>query len=316
MAEETEKTPEEQLKEQYDHEPEPLHTPPAKETPEPPKTPRKHPAALVRLAMKHGATRDAIEQASQNDLLEWVEEQEIQRERDREQNLRQSEAQRVVQTQVSGSPAKPAEDEIDWGTDEDGRRIEEKDILPGLRNLIKRQQKELKELKGGFEETTKREQARASQIGRDRIEDGFAGLEDRYQQLFGSGTLADCTPAQQKCRIAVLKSLGIDTDNAPSQKLLSRKIAKEAAELNMIQDKEPEDESYAASANLPATQPNGKARITEKQFEDGTLTRVSNRVPKEEKGKKLAYKRVAEKMTELKMNDDYFNNFESDGMPE
>lgn len=317
MADEQEKTPEELLREQYDHEeaqPAQAKEPAA----EPPKTPRKHPASLVRLAMKYGATREAIEQTSTADLGEWIEEQTVLREREHESNLRQREAHQAVH-QPERTEA-PAGDDIDWGLDENGQPIRESEVLPGLRNVIKNQHKQIKELsplKDQFAELSKREQARSVQAARDRIEDGFASLDEKHQKLFGNGVLAECTQTEQKRRIAILSSLGIDLTNAPSAKVLANKLSQAADELFNL-SKEAVDTSYSSTIkpeSQPLRQPNG--RFTEKQFEDGALTRVSNRVHKEEKGKKLAVKKVAEEMRKQGMlTEEYFNNYESEGLPE
>lgn len=321
MAEEQEKSAEELLKEQYDHTPEPLHvTKPKEPVAEVPKTPRKHPASLVRLAMKYGASREEIEQASTGDLSEWIEEQEILREREREANFRNTETRRAVEQSAAPKTPVAEEDEIDWGTDETGQPIKESDILPGLRNVIKAQHKKIKDLsplKSELEELSKREQARSSQAARDRIEDGFASLDEKYQKLFGNGVLSECSQVEQKRRIAILSAIGVDLNNAPSAKVLANKIKQSADELFGLEQEEAKGASYADTALSSGEQPKKiNGRFTEKQFEEGTLSRTSQRQPKEEKGKKLAVKKVAEKMREMGMTDEYFNSYESDGLPE
>ena len=269
---------------------------------------------MVRLALKYGASREAIDHTTTGDLAEWIEEQEIIREQERDRGIRQ---QAVDQSRREPVEKPVNDDGIDWGLDEAGVPITEHSIHPPLAKVIKDQQKELRELRKALKTTTEREELRAKVSARERLDEMFVSLPEKLHGLFGSGPVEECTPEELSRRISILRAAGINHTDPPSSKVGARKIADALALFSQEKTAEPEPESpYDKSPEKLALQPNGKPRITPEQFKNGTLAKTTQRNDKEPKNRNSAARAVAEKMREMQLTEADFEAYEEDGMPE
>ncbi len=314
--------PAEKLAAQYDHESDlnEFDDVPAKKPAEvpasPPPTPRKHPASLRRLAIRLGASEDAINQTSTSDLADWIEEQQIVLERERDSHERSRAVQNFNRKQEEApAPVTPKEpDDLDVIEQFE----KESNLDPKLAAIFKKLVKENRESKEQVGSLKKQADDRVIASAEERIDDCFATLPDKYQKLFGNGTLAECTASERKRRGAAFIAAQIDARNPPSPKILAKKLMAEADELFSVAPDEPaEDSNGYASLEQPK---NGKAlngkRFTEEDFEQGTLARTTQRSSKPLKGKKAAVKAVSDKQRELGLTDQDFEAYEEDGMPE
>jgi len=295
----------------------------ALETPAgPPRTPRKHPQWLVRSAVRHGATQEQIEAASTNDLHDWVDLREAERERARE-DAERSRALNEAEIRQRQVPTKQEPE-----PDEDEALIAEVEKeVPGisgsLLKVLRKLSGEKKQLKSAIKEATEREAVRTKKDAETRIEDAFAVLPKEVRKFYGEGGVGDITPAQRKLRVSALVSNQINPLDPPSPAVLARKLEEYHAEMAQAFGAKPkeapkETNAYAEAAaemeeEKPAT--NGK-RFTEEQFKSGALAKTTQRVSREPKSRKTAYRAVAEQMREMNISDSDFDDYLADGLPE
>ncbi len=323
--------PAEKLAAQYDHESDltefddvPEKAKPVKATEvaasSPPPTPRKHPPSLMRRAMKLGAKKEDIELTSTGDLSDWIEEQEIILDQQRDYAMRSGAVDKFNQAQraapVEAAPVKEPDDlEILEQYEKDSQ------LDPKLANIFKKLIKENREAKEQVGALAKQADDRVVASAEERIDDCFATLPEKYQKLFGSGTLAECTPAERKRRGVAFIGASIDARNPPSPKILAKKLMAEADEVFSVPADEPETNGYEGlTAEKSAKKPNGTVlngkRPTIQDYEDGVLAKATHRSSKEPKTVKGAKRAVAEKMRELQLTDADFDQYEEDAMPD
>lgn len=269
-------------------------TPSGRQTPQPAKA--THNPRSVRLAEEFGISREEMADMEPAVLDEVVYRMSLQRARNNREAARDQDLERSTRPQAPTAPEpEPEADEIDWGEveEEDGtrRKRTEKDIDPGLANVVKNQQKALRELRQEIGEFKKADIQRRTQNFHDLLDKCFEALGSDYEPLLGKGDRTQIDEASKKRRMAVLASAGLDTskDNATT---ISKKI-EEAAKL--LFPSTPKTDSSYEDALKPA---NGARRISKEQWDEATLAKPTYREPKEPKGEKKALKNVAKKLAE------------------
>lgn len=285
----------------------------------------KHPAGLVRRALRFGAAQAAIDAASTDELDDWVERTEIEVEREREQAQRARSTDEAID-RTRTRPAAKAEPAVE--EDELGLGELEKELDPRVVKFLKAQTERLKAAEGELKQATEREKVRQQRTTEELYDAAFAGLDKKYQKVFGDGDGREMpgTSKELRRRIAVLKESGIDVQN-DSPASMRRKISKAAEELygeilGQAAAEPKEDDAGAYSGVKPSqeltrkSKGNGTPRITKEQWDDGGLATPTHRASKEPKGRDRAIRAVAAQMKERGLTEDDMSGFEEDGLPE
>lgn len=300
-------------------------TTPAPASSGPPKTPRKHLPGLVRRALAHGASREEIDAATPSDLDSWVEEQDIARERSREQNFHAAATGNAMDSQRRQSAPAPAEPDDEAELD---AVAQEYGLDAKFVNIIKRQAKELRELKGTLKGTVERSQSREKQERDAAYDMAFEQTGKKFAKVFGEGDGAELVGSKELARRnAVIKSANIQDTDTPT--VIRRKVAKAADALygDIVGSAPAEDQGggpYDGSGEVDEEsplprgniRPNGKGRITPEQWNNGTLAKPTQRATKEKKGREVAIRKVHEQITQNPDTYGDFESFEEDGLPE
>lgn len=234
--------------------------------PEPAKLPS-HPRSLVRRALEYGASQEQINAASLDELDSFVSDQDTFREN----------AARAPKPDAKD----PAQDDIDWGLRSDGTPLKESDFEPGMAALIKRQHREMKELRATV---ATREVEHAAKT----IDGAFANLDN---PVFGSGAAAEITKEEFSARLRLLRAAGIDLNNPPSTPVIEKKLKAVMSELGISAKKEspkkePEN-AYAEAAN-------GNGRITKEQWDEAGVAVPTKGNGKPVKGQRAAMQAASE----------------------
>jgi len=293
-------------------------TPPAE--PAPPTS--RHPAYLIEQAKSFGYTEEEIEDTPTHILGKTMHRLNQQALRFRDEQLR---ARQVSEGQVRAPQPAPAieEDiELDWGTDEEGRPLAEKDFHPGvvkaLKSLAKKQRDETKGLREELSKRDEREQQRENNRAAAVFDAAFASLGAEYEIAVGKGPGREMGQAQQDeydNRIAILTKAQADPRvhtvaqvkakvKAAAEKMFGKFLGKHPAPYAEV----------GKTPKQPAPPTNGvpKPRITPEEWEEAALARPTQRQSSEQKGEELAVKNLAARMDAETIPD----SEELDGFPE
>lgn len=151
---------------------------------------------------------------------------------------------RQARQKPADKPVAPVEEAIDWGVDDEGKPMTEKQYAPAVVRLVKQQHakdKELKELKDEIQATRQREAATQADRNSAVIDAAFTALGAGYAKHFGteSGSAMTADKPEMKKRIAILRAAGITLATVDPAKINGQ--IKEAVELlGLSPEEEPE----------------------------------------------------------------------------
>lgn len=305
---------------------------PAKPTPQPaaPSTPPAgaanpggHSSLLVATARRAGLSDEEIAGASKEDILAAIQLVALDRSNERRLDGQKPSAASGDGTggpdaaaQPTPRPTAPPADEIDWGEGvEDGKavRYTDADIHPAILKVIKDQARRIAQLEGVSGQLVNVEVSRQQRTIDDLLDDAFEALPAGLQAIFGKGSINDLEKGgkEQKRRLALLVSAGIDTTKPPRIKELVRRLSEAAADLYpqaATADPPAPAGSYGpgSAAPAPAAKPTppkdpstGKFLPTADEWASaGSLTPTPRRHPAE-KGFEKAVEAVAQKLDTL-----------------
>lgn len=263
-------------------------TPPAAEVTTPngevvPTPAPKHPAYLVKQAQDHGYTDEEINEMSPGVLGKTVHQMMQQQLSFRDEMLR---ARQVSEGEVR-APQPPAEEDIvlDFGADEEGRPLTEKDFGPGIVRAMKAQARlqraETKKLQEALSERDKRDEQRDQQRAASIYDAAFASLGADYEHIVGKGPgrdMGDAQKAEYRRRIAILTEAQADPRQLTVAQVKAR--VKSAADLLFPPVRHEPYAEVGKPTPAKALPPNGvpaKPRITEQEWEDAALSRPTAR---------------------------------------
>jgi hypothetical protein len=272
---------------------------------------------LVEQATSFGYTEEEIEAMPTHILGKTMHRMGQEQLRFRDEMLR---ARQVSDGQVRAPqpPPTPVEEDIqlDWGQDEDGRQLTEKDFHPGvvkaLKQIAMKQQKETKGLREELSKRDQRDEQRELNRAAAVYDAAFAALGKDYEHLVGTGPgreMGEDKKAEYRRRIAILTEAQADPRIHTVAQVKAR--VKAAADLLFP----PVRRAPYAEVPKPGKPTNGQApaqRITPEEWEEGGLARPTSRKAEEVKGEALAVRNLAAKMDQETIPD----SEELDGFPE
>jgi hypothetical protein len=225
--------------------------------------------------MDYGATKEQIDAVSLEELDAWVADQD--------------ELARDTRKPPKAEAKVDPDDEIDWGEDEAGAPLTEKDVAPGIAKNIRKLHERQKQLEKTIKSTEEREKTRAQRAITEAADVAIEALGEKYEKVFGKGEMRDLDPGSKtaKRRTAAFRAAGID--ELDSQASIMRKLRKAANELfdDLIQEAPkpkakakaaPEDEE-GDDDDAPPTNGNGK-HFTKKEWAEGATIPPTSRRPK------------------------------------
>ncbi len=249
---------------------------------EPEATQPSHPSYLVEAAEEFGFSPEEILQLSTNQLSAQL--FRLQRQQN---NLRvemeRNAAQPAPQAQTTATPPKD-----DLGLGELAETIDERFV-----NVLRRLDKENKELRAGLTEVHETEKRRALVSNADIFDDAFESLGKEYEKHFGTGSGVEMQKADPsyKRRMAVLQQAGLAEHDTP--RIKKRKIMATASELFGVAAPAPTKDEYD---QIPAPV-NGAKRITKEQWDSAGVARPTSReVTELPEGEEKAVANLAKKL--------------------
>lgn len=285
-----------------------LHAPKPKVEPAP-KFP--HPRGLVRSALSLGASQADIDATETDALYDWVETERerisLERERNAAARAARDDIDRALRPEAK--PA-PVEQELDWGTDFDGKPLDADTYLaPGIKKLLKDQAKRIAELEKGTGETKAQLQSRRNQ----EIYDTFDTFFGQFPKVYGKGDGADMKAGDKNLerRLAIISAAGVDFSKDTPQAVVRKLKAKH----EIVYEAEPEEEDQPEPDTVadPIAAYGGKAlkngtpRITEDQYKRSKIAKPTPREREEPRSKKKAVQAVARQMRENGFTEDDFD---------
>lgn len=216
---------------------------------------------LHRLAQEYGYDEDEILSTPSEQLSLQL----LRIQRNLQQVRQDNAAQRVAQEGQVQTPDEP----VDIGlTPED-----EGEIHPGIVKALKNPHKKIKELEARLAQAEEREKSRAAVSAKERIDDAFASLPEKFHKMFGIGTYDELVrkdPSAVKRRNAALSAAGVDLQHLPPPRVLVQKLQAGATDLFMVE----EDTGYKTNGKVKPPydeetwNQSGAARPTHRHAED------------------------------------------------
>lgn len=308
-----EKTPEQQLLEEYDVGDsafDPVLDSPVEDLPpeKPPETPERardeqgrflpektnHPKSLVRMARDYGIAESLIDSMSTEDLADEVNVERLKAHSVSRDSRHLSPEDRQSPEGEQSPPTKNPETDDSLGLDEETRASIHEPIL----KLLQNQAREIRELKASLGAITQAEAARANESAVETADRIFA--ED--EQIFGKGKRSELKDGTPECvrRLAVWE-LARTQDGSVEQKI------RKAREI-LFGKKEPTPNRSESTERQPA--------ITTEEWEESALARPTQRQgSREPKGVRRAEKAVAARLRENGQTLDDFGPEEA-GLPD
>jgi hypothetical protein len=171
---------------------------------------------------------------------------------------------------------------------------------PGLIGILKKQAKELAELrkvKGVVDNLSERETKRETSRAADLLDGHFEALGPEFKRIFGDGPAGELTDADaMKRRIAVLNEAGINLSNVTTKSLAKIKAAAELLYKAPAEAKAPEpyaDAGKASGAN------GATPRVSPEDWAKAGLAKPTQRAgAAEPKGEELAKANLAKRFRE------------------
>lgn len=273
-----------------------------------------------------GYTDDEIEATPTNFLGKTVHRLAQEKLNFRDEQLR---ARQISEGQVRTPQPEPAAEEdiaLDWGQDEEGRPLAEKDFHPGvvkaLKSLAKKQRDETKGFREELAKRDQREEQRELNRSAAVWDAAFAALGPEYEIVVGKGAGREMGQAQQDeydNRIAILNRAQADPRQHTAAQVKAKVKAAAEKMFGKFLGKNPAPYAEVGKPGAtpkpaaPAAATNGvKPRISEKEWEEAALARPTQRTHSEQKGEELAVKNLAARLESETIPD----SEELDGFPE
>lgn len=178
--------------------------------------------------------------------------------------------------------------------------LDESQYDPGLVGILKKQAKELAELrkvKGVVDSLNERETKRETSRAGDLLDSHFEALGPEYERIFGAGPAGELADADaMKRRIFVLQEAGVNLSNVTPKSLA--KIKAVAEKIYMPPEAAKAPDPYAPAEKAPAA--NGaKPRVSPEDWAKASLAKPTQRSgASEPKGEALAKANLAQRFRE------------------
>ncbi len=252
--------------------------PVVEETP-PPKPASKHPSYLVTQAREFGYEDDDIEAMTTTVLGKTIhkllqQQLHYRSELDKERVMVHGQVRPLAPEPV------PVEEDIplDFGTDEDGRQLTEKDFHPGwvkaMKGIVRKNREENAKLQTELSKRDKLDQVREANRAAAIFDAAFVALGPEYEAIFGKGPGREMGQTQQDeydNRIMLLTRAQADPRTQTPTQIKARVKAAAEKMFGKFIGKNPTP--YAEVANGKAPKP----RITPEQWEEGATARPTAR---------------------------------------
>jgi hypothetical protein len=268
--------------------PEPTPEPVAK-APEAPTLPKaKHPSFLIKQAIKFGAKAEEIEAVDTDTLDRWVDEQ--------------AEIRAQAPAPKAEAPPEP-KDEIDWGEDELGNKLTEKDHNSLSRKLIKEHHESKKAFKAAEQKIAdleKRYEQREAASVHDACDMAFSARAD-LEALYGKGARGALTPNDFKRRDGMYVLAGIAKGDSPA-------VARQKLEA-VLALYHPKAATPPPPTPLPEAPRNGAERVSKEKWAEAGHLAPTTRKTQERKTRETA---IANMEMHLKENPKLVGAFSDD----